>query len=234
MLELIDVDVAYGEVQVIWSVSAEVEEGVLTALIGPNGAGKSTLQKTVAGLVNPSAGEITLNGERIDTLKTFQRTKRGLVAIPEGKGLFNSMSVYENLLVGSYTPRAKKKRDENLAFAFDLFPRLKERQDQSAGSLSGGEKQMLAIARGLMGDPQVLLMDEPSLGLAPHLVTEVFDTIESLPQEGITLLLAEQMVERTLSIATEGYLLENGRIARQGPGKELLEEDYIQESYLGV
>jgi len=234
LVEISEINVSYGDVQVLHEVVLEVREGEVVTIVGANGAGKSTLLKTIAGILRATSGEIQFLGERIDHLSPHQIVEKGLVRIPEGRKIFPSLSVLENLELGSYLPKAKAKRSESLEKVFSLFPVLKERFQQLAGTLSGGEQQMLAIGRGLMSLPRLLMLDEPSLGLAPLLVREIFRTVREINQQGTTILLVEQNVFNALDMAHEGYVLENGRIVLQGKSRDLLANEYIKESYLGV
>ncbi len=234
MLEVRGIDVAYGDVQVLWDVSFEVRRGEIVALIGGNGAGKSTALATISALVSPRKGTITYEGKPLHTRDPHEMVGLGIAHVPEARRLFPEMSVHENLLLGALTPEAKTSRREMLDRVYALFPRLKEREKQPAGTLSGGEQQMAAIARGLMGRPRLLMLDEPSLGLSPLLVNDIFRVIEEVHRQGVTVLLVEQNVFRTLSIATRGYVLANGRIVLSGTGPELLADGHVREAYLGV
>lgn len=235
MLNVNDLNVHYGDVQVLHDVTLEVREGKIITLVGANGAGKSTLLKAIAGILRrPTSGTIHFTGERIDHLPSHHIVDMGLVRIPEGRKVFPTMSILENLELGSYLSKAKAKRAESLEKVFSLFPVLQERFKQSAGTLSGGEQQMLAIGRGLMSLPHLLMLDEPSLGLAPILVREIFHTIREINQQGTAILLVEQNVFNALDMAEDGYVLENGRITLQGKSQELLNNEYIKEAYLGV
>jgi branched-chain amino acid transport system ATP-binding protein len=234
LVEINDINVSYGDVQVLHEVALEVREGEIVTIVGANGAGKSTLLKTIAGILRSTRGEIQFLGERIDHLYPHQIVEKGLVRIPEGRKIFPSLSVLENLELGSYLPKAKAKRFESLEKVFSLFPVLKERSKQVAGTLSGGEQQMLAIGRGLMSLPRLLMLDEPSLGLAPLLVREIFRTVREINKEGTTILLVEQNVFNALDMAHQGYVLENGRIVLRGKSRDLLGNEHIKESYLGV
>lgn len=234
LVEISEINVHYGDVQVLHELTLEVSEGEVVTIVGANGAGKTTLLKTIAGILRPSSGEIQFLGERIDHLYPHQIVEKGLVRIPEGRKIFPSLSVLENLELGSYLPKAKAKRSESLEKVFSLFPVLKERSQQLAGTLSGGEQQMLAIGRGLMSLPRLLMLDEPSLGLAPLLVREIFRTVREINQQGTTILLVEQNVFNALEMAHEGYVLENGRIVLRGKSRDLLGNEHIKESYLGV
>lgn len=234
LLQVSEINVQYGDVEVLREVTVEVPEQEIVSIVGANGAGKSALLKTISGILRPSSGEIWLFGERIDHLYTHQIVEKGLVRIPEGRKIFPTMSVLENLELGSYLSDAKAKRSESLEKVLSLFPILKDRLGQAAGTLSGGEQQMLAIGRGLMSLPTVLMLDEPSLGLAPILVREIFDTVREINQHGTTILLVEQNVFNALDMANEGYVLENGRVVLKGNSRDLLANEYIKESYLGL
>ena len=234
MLSVNKINVFYGDLQALWDVSLKVEKGELVALVGSNGAGKTTTLKTISGLLKPRSGSITFQGVRIDKLQSHQIVELGIVQVPEGRGLFPQMTVYENLLMGAYVKRAWDKRFETLEFVYNLFPILKERKHQIAGTLSGGEQQMLAIAKALMSRPKILMLDEPSIGLAPKLVLKVFEMIKKIHEEGVTILLVEQNVRRALEIADRAYVLETGRIVLEGTGKELLESEHVKKAYLGL
>jgi len=221
-------------VQVLYGVMLELSEGEIVTIVGANGAGKTTLLKTIAGILWPTYGEIHFLGERIDRLYPHQIVEKGLVRIPEGRKVFPTLSVLENLELGSYIQKAKAKRSESLGKVFSLFPILKERSQQSAGTLSGGEQQMLAVGRGLMSLPRLLMLDEPSLGLAPLIVREIFHTVREINHDGTTILLVEQNVFNALEMAHEGYVLENGRIVLKGRSQDLLGNEYIKEAYLGI
>lgn len=234
MLRIEKLNVRYGDVRVLHSVALEVHEKEIVTIVGGNGAGKSTLLKAVAGILRPGSGGIWFDEERIDHLSSHRIVDRGLVRIPEGRKIFPTMSVLENLELGSYLPKAKTRRAESIEKVFSLFPILRERSRQTGGTLSGGEQQMLAIGRGLMSLPRLLMLDEPSLGLAPILVREIFRTVQEINQEGTAILLVEQNVFSALDMANRGYVLENGRIVLQGESKVLLSDEYIKEAYLGV
>jgi branched-chain amino acid transport system ATP-binding protein len=234
LLKINEIDVHYGDVQILYGVILEVSEGKIVTTVGANGAGKTTLLKTIAGILWPTYGEIHFLGERIDRLYPHQIVKKGLVRIPEGRKVFPTLSVLENLELGSYIQKAKAKRSESLGKVFSLFPILQERSKQPAGTLSGGEQQMLAIGRGLMSLPRLLMLDEPSLGLAPLIVREIFHTIKEINHDGTTILLVEQNVKNALEMAYESYVLENGRIVLQGKSQDLLGNEYIKEAYLGI
>lgn len=234
MLEVKKIDVFYGNSQVLWDVSMEVREGEIVSIIGANGAGKSTTLKTIIGLLVPRSGSIKFLGEDITKLPPHERIKRGISLIPEREKIFPKMSVEENLLLGLYPLEEKKKGSEKLEWIFEIFPILKERKNQQAGTLSGGEQQMLAIARALMSSPKLLILDEPSQGLAPIMVSKVFNIVENLKKEGVTILLSAQNVFHSLSISDRAYVLENGRITMEGKGKELLKDEKIKKAYLGM
>jgi branched-chain amino acid transport system ATP-binding protein len=234
LLKINKINVHYGDVQVLQEVTLEVHEQEIVTIVGANGAGKTTLLKTVAGIVRPASGEIQFRGERIDHLYPHHIVDKGLVRIPEGRKIFPTLSVLENLELGSYLPKPKTKRCESMGKVYSLFPVLKERSQQSAGTLSGGEQQMLAIGRGLMSLPRLLMLDEPSLGLAPLLVRDIFRTVREINQDGTTILLVEQNVFSALDMAQEGYVLENGRIVLKGESKDILGNEHIKEAYLGI
>ncbi len=234
MLEINNINTFYGQIQVLWDICLKIEEGEIMALIGANGSGKSTLLHTISGLIRPASGTITFLGNRIDGLSPHLIVELGLSHIPEGRKLFTDMSVRENLEMGAYSGRAWKSRQETMEQVYELFPILKERASQLARTLSGGEQQMVAMGRGLMSRPKLCIIDEPSNGLAPRLVQEVFEKITSLRDQGITILLIEQNVHRTLEIADRACVLENGRIALHGNCSELLKSDHIKKAYLGL
>jgi len=234
LLQVSEINVQYGDVEVLREVTVEVPEQEIVSIVGANGAGKTTLLKSISGILRPISGEIWLFGERIDHLYTHQIVEKGLVRIPEGRKIFPTMSVLENLELGSYLSKAKAKRSESLEKVLSLFPILKDRLGQAAGTLSGGEQQMLAIGRGLMSLPSVLMLDEPSLGLAPILVRQIFATVKEINQHGTTILMVEQNVFNALNMANEGYVLENGRVVLKGKSQDLLANEYIKESYLGL
>lgn len=234
MLKVNNLNVLYGKLQALWDVSFRVEEGEIVALVGANAAGKSTLLNSISGLLRPASGTIEFLGKEINGLAVYQIVEAGISQIPEGRKLFPSMSVRENLELGAYTKQAWDKRDETIEDIYRLFPILKERIKQQARTLSGGEQQMVAIARGLMSRPKLYMLDEPSQGLSPVLVSEVFDIINNLHEHGTTILLVEQNVERTLEVADRAYVLENGRIVLEGKGKELMENKHIKKAYLGL
>ena len=234
MLEIKNIDVFYGDVQVIWDISFNVKQGEIVALIGANGAGKSTTLKTISGILRPKRGEILFNDVPINKVEPYRLIELGLVHVPEARRLFVEMSVEENLDMGSLKGEAKKEREITKQLVFELFPRLLERRRQLAGTLSGGEQQMLAIGRGLMAKPKLQMFDEPSLGLSPILVKDIFNVIKKIKEEGTTILIVEQNVKQTLAIADRAYVLENGKIALQGTGAELLNNEHVRTAYLGV
>jgi len=234
LLEIAEIVAAYGEVRALWDVSLTVDEGEVVALLGANGAGKTTTMRVLSGLLRPLSGSVTFAGERIHRLPPPRIVQAGLVQIPEGRRLWPRMTVLENLELGAYAPHPRERRHETLAWVFSLFPRLSERRRQLAGTLSGGEQQMLAIGRGLMSRPRLLMLDEPSLGLAPILVREVFNIIQQINAGGVTVLLVEQNVRQALEVAHRGYVLETGRIARSGPARDLLADPEIKRVYLGL
>jgi branched-chain amino acid transport system ATP-binding protein len=235
LLEVKGLEVSYGELTILKDVNFEVADGELISIIGANGAGKTTLLKALSGLIMPRSGEILYNNERIDRLPAHKRVDMGIVYVPEGKRPFPYLTVKENLELGAFSPRARGELSRRLEYVYGLFPLLKERANQLAITLSGGEQQMLAIGRGLMSDPKLLMLDEPSFGLAPKIVDSIFNVIDKLHKElGLTILLVEQNARRALELADRAYVLETGRIALQGIGKELLEDDRVRRAYLGL
>ncbi len=234
ILQIEGLDAGYGEVQVLWDVSLKALKGKLTTIIGSNGSGKTTLLRAITGVIPVWKGRILFNGEDITGLPAHRRTELGLVMVPEGRMLFPDMTVYENLEMGAYTKRARPKLKERLEFVLELFPRLKERLNQKAGTMSGGEQQMVALGRGLMACPELLILDEPSLGLAPKLVIEVFETIKRLRDEGVTMLLVEQNVHLSLMLTDWAYVMAEGRIVMEGTGEELEQSDEVRKAYLGL
>ncbi len=233
VLEVKGVDVSYGDVRALWDVSLAVEKGTIVALVGANGAGKSTLLKTISGVCRAAKGEMLLSGKSIAAFKPQEVVEAGVSHVPEGRRLFSTLSVLENLRLGAYPPRARSRTSESLSRVFDLFPVLRSRQNQKAGSLSGGEQQMLAIGRAMMSEPLVLMLDEPSLGLSPIMVKMMFDLVVELNKQGITMLLVEQNVRQALKIANAAYVLKNGRIVLSGAGEELLADPEVQKAYIG-
>jgi branched-chain amino acid transport system ATP-binding protein len=234
MLKVNGINVFYGDLQVLWDVTFEVKEKEILVLVGANGAGKSTTLKTISSLLTPASGTIEFDNIRLDHLPPNKIIEQGIVHVPEGRRLFPEMSVEENLIMGSLYGESKNKRSETIEYAYTLFPRLKERRKQMAGTLSGGEQQMLAVGRGLMSRPKLMMFDEPSLGLAPILVQDIFNLIKKINQEGVTILLVEQNVTQTLAMCDRAYVLENGRNVLEGTGKELMANDHVREVYLGI
>jgi branched-chain amino acid transport system ATP-binding protein len=234
LLQVKNINVSYKDVQVLWDIDLEVRKGEIITVIGPNGAGKSTLLHTIVGFQTPLTGDVVFNGKSIARAAPEQIVRLGLTIVPEGARVFSEMSVLDNLKMGSYIKSARAKRDERLEQVFGFFPRLHERMNQKGGTLSGGERQMLAIGRALMSGPDLLLLDEPSLGLAPLLVTKVFETITEIAKTGLTVLLVEQNVHLSLETASRGYVLENGRIVMHGPSGELACEAHVRKAYLAM
>lgn len=233
LLKLEDLHVHYGGIHALKGISLDVEKNKIITLIGSNGAGKSSTLRAISGLVNPSGGIISYKGEDITKTKTTEKVKKGITLIPEGRRVFSNLTVYENLLLGAYLRNDKVEIDKDIEYVYNLFPRLKERLWQHAGTLSGGEQQMLAIGRALMARPELLMMDEPSLGLAPLVVKDVFNIIKEIHRNGMTILLIEQNANAALNIADYGYVLETGKIVLQGPGIELAENEEVKKAYLG-
>ncbi len=234
MLQVTDLACAYGDVKALKGVSLEVKPGEIVTLVGANGAGKSTTLRAISGLLRPTAGQITFEGEDLGKLRANEVVARGVVQVPEGRHIFPEMSVLENLRMGSFLPQARVHREKNLARVFALFPRLLEREGQMGGTLSGGEQQMLAIGRGLMSGPRLLMLDEPSLGLAPIFVKQIFEIIGTINQQGVSVLLVEQNVYQALHVASRGYVLETGTLTLQGGGKELLANPHVRKAFLGL
>ncbi len=234
MLRLRELSVFYGDMQALHGVSLAVESGEVVALVGANGAGKTTTLKTISGLLRPAAGSLEFDGTRLDAVPAHEVARLGIAHVPEGRRLFPLMTVDENLDMGSMAPGARGQRSETKEWVVKMLPRLGERRAQLAETLSGGEQQMLAIGRGLMARPKLLLLDEPSLGLAPILVRELFDAIAAINREGVTILLVEQNVRRSLALAGRGYVLENGRIVLEGTGQALLADPHVKRAYLGL
>jgi ABC-type branched-subunit amino acid transport system ATPase component len=233
LLELKSLDSGYGFLQVLWDISLSVDEGEFVALIGPNGAGKSTTLKTIAGLVEPQGGEVHFAGESIGGLEGHLVCRKGVAFISEELNLFVNMTVKENLEMGAFTVKDAAKQTENLKFVYELFPRLYERENQYAGTLSGGERKMMAIGRGIMSSPRLMLVDEPSLGLAPMLTNEVFKALRILNKRGSTILLVEQNVGKTLKNTSRAYILEKGKIVLDGKSAELADDEHVRKIYLG-
>lgn len=234
MLRVRNLEVKYGDYQALWGVSLEVREGEVVCLLGPNGAGKSTLISAVSGLVRPAGGDISFCGERLNGLPTHEIVTRGLSHVMEQRRLFPYLAVEKNLLLGSYQDRARARRDETLSWVFGLFPILKERRQQLAHSLSGGEQQMLAIARGLMSRPKFLMIDEPLLGLAPLVVAKILEIIGQINAAGVTVLFIEQNVQLALGVSHRAYLLESGRMVLAGTAADVLESELVRKVYLGI
>ena len=234
MLRLEGIDAYYGDLQALYGVSLEVEQGRVFALVGANAAGKSTTLRVISGLVSPRAGRVVLDGTDLTHVPAHQRVDLGIVQVPEGRRLFPFMSVAENLLLGAHSPRARAARDETLRSVYTLFPVLEERKGQLAGSLSGGEQQMCAIGRALMSRPRVLMLDEPTLGLAPVLVARIFETVRTINGSGMTILLVEQNVRQALTLAHSAAVLESGHLVLTGQGPELLRDDRLKRAYLGL
>jgi branched-chain amino acid transport system ATP-binding protein len=235
MLRLNSVNVSYGAIQAVRDVSIEVPKGEVVTIIGANGAGKSTLLKSIVGLEPVTNGQVFLDGQDITSTPAHRRTGMGVALSPEGRGVFSDQSVRDNLLLGAYSKKANAAQTEQkIEHFFGLFPRLRERQEQAAGTMSGGEQQMLAIARALMSEPKLLLLDEPSLGLAPLIIKDIFNTIRTLRETGLTILLVEQMANQALAVADHAYVLETGRIRHQGKGSDLLNDPKVRAAYLGT
>ena len=233
MLEVKDLQVYYGMIQAIKGISFEVNQGEVIALIGANGAGKTTTLHTVTGLISPKSGQVLFEGKDITKTPAHKIVSMGMAHVPEGRRVFAELSVYENLRMGAYTRKDKAEIEETLKSVYKRFPRLRERKNQVAGTLSGGEQQMLAMGRALMSKPRIILMDEPSMGLSPIMVNEIFDIIRAVSESGTTVLLVEQNAKKALSIADRAYVLETGKIVLSGDAKELLEDDSIKKAYLG-
>ena len=233
-LEINNIDVFYGDVQVIFDLSLNVEQGEVVSIIGSNGAGKSTLLKTISGLMAPSQGEIYFQGAPIQAKAPEEIVAQGIIQIPEGRRLFSLMTVKDNLIIGGYNQRASSCLDQTINHVYQLLPRLKERENQLAMTLSGGEQQMVAIGRGLMALPHLLMLDEPSLGLAPILIKDIFDTVRKIADQGTTVLLVEQDVNHSLRLSDRGYVLEHGRVVMTGKAKQLMENPHVKEAYLGI
>jgi branched-chain amino acid transport system ATP-binding protein len=234
MLEISKVSTFYGKAQALWNVSLNIEKAEIVALIGANGAGKTTLLNTISGLITPASGNVKFLGKKIEGLPPNNIVEMGLCHVPEGRRLFTDMTVRENLEMGAYPSHAWKRREETFKQVYQIFPMLKERAGQLARTLSGGERQMLAMGRGLMSMPKLCMFDEPSYGLAPRLVLEVFEVIKSLRKHGITILLIEQNVRRSLDIADRAYVLENGRVVLEGTCKQCLNDEHVKKAYLGL
>jgi len=233
-LQIRDVNVAHGDIQALWDVSLDVCEGEIVALIGPNGAGKTTLLRSVAGLHPVMSGTIHLKGKPLHAMRAHKIVTQGIILVPEGRRLFGGLTVLDNLELGAYSKRARAVRANSLKLVYELFPLLEERKDQRANTMSGGQQQMLAVGRALMGVPTLLLLDEPSLGLAPLIVENIFETIKRMNEEGVTIFLVEQNARQALELADRAYILEQGRIVGEGEAKDLLNDDRVQQAYLGI
>jgi branched-chain amino acid transport system ATP-binding protein len=232
-LSIQGINAAYGDIQALWDVSLEVREREVVTLIGPNGAGKTTVMRVIAGLHQPLSGSIKLKDTALHTLPAYRIVEEGVILVPEGRRLFGGLSVLDNLELGAYTRRARESRLKTLKQVFELFPLLGERQKQHANTLSGGQQQMLAIGRALMGLPRLLMLDEPSLGLAPLIVENIFNIVRQMNDEGVTIFLVEQNARQALELADRAYILEQGRIVGKGTGKDLLHNDEVRQAYLG-
>ena len=224
---------AYGDLQALWGVSLNINEGEIVALIGPNGAGKTTLLRTIAGLHKPTSGTVQLADTALHALPAYKIVEQGVILVPEGRKLFGSLSVLDNLELGAYTQRAREVRFKTLRHVFELFPLLAERQEQRANTMSGGQQQMLAIGRALMGSPRLLMLDEPSLGLAPMIVQNIFEIIKLMNERGVTIFLVEQNARQALELAHRAYILEQGKVVGTGTGRELLHNNEVRQAYLG-
>jgi branched-chain amino acid transport system ATP-binding protein len=233
-LKIAGVSVAYGDIQALWDVSLEVNEGEIVALIGPNGAGKTTLMRVIAGLHPVKSGTIHLGDAALHSAPAHRIVEHGVILVPEGRRLFGGLTVMDNLALGAYSKRARQVRADTLKLVYELFPLLADRAAQRANTMSGGQQQMLAVGRALMGVPKLLMLDEPSLGLAPIVVENIFETLLRLNKEGVTVFLVEQNARQALELADRAYILEQGRIAGTGPGLELLHDDRVREAYLGI
>jgi branched-chain amino acid transport system ATP-binding protein len=233
MLEINKINTFYGDLQALWNVSLKVNEGELVSLIGSNGAGKTTILRSISGLLRPSSGKVNFLGQNLVKESAYKIVDLGISQVPEGGRVFAGMSVYENLELGAFIPRARKDRAETIKNVFKTFPRLEERKNQRAGTLSGGERQMLAIGRALMAKPRLLMLDEPSFGLAPILVDNIFGMIKEINQQGVTILLVEQNIRAAVEVAQRAYVIEHGRIEGQGAGKQLLSFETVRSAYLG-
>jgi branched-chain amino acid transport system ATP-binding protein len=234
LLEIHDLESGYGEVQILWGISLELQEARLTSLVGGNGVGKTTMLRTVMGTVRPWRGKVELDGRDITHLAAHRKADLGLILVPEGRQLFTDMTVRENLEMGATNQRARPHIKKNKELVYDLFPRLKERRSQLAGTLSGGEQQMLAVGRGIMGEPKILMFDELSLGLAPVLVINIFQSLLRLKDQGLTMLLVEQNVHMALSVSDYAYVVSEGQVTLEGPANEVAENSDVQKAYLGI
>ena len=234
ILEVNGITSGYEGVQILWGVNLKLEPGKLTTLVGSNGVGKTTLLKTVMGLIRPLAGSVSFQGKNVTTLSAHARAKAGMVLVPEGRQLFTEMTIYENLEMGAFSPRARATFNQNLDKVYALFPRLKERARQKAGTLSGGEQQMVAVGRGLMAEPEVLMLDELSLGLSPLLALTLFEALNRLKKTGLTMLLVEQNGTMALAVSDYAYVLAEGKVHLEGPARELSKNDEVRRTYLGI
>jgi branched-chain amino acid transport system ATP-binding protein len=234
MLDVQQVEAGYGEVQILWGASLQLKEGCLTTLVGTNGSGKTTLLRTVMGLIHPTKGKVTFEGRDVTRVSPHEKVQMGLVLVPEGRQLFTDMTVLENLEMGATPGKARAEYRSNLEWVFELLPRMKERKNQVAGTLSGGEQQMLAIARGLMSKPKVLMFDELSLGLSPLLVLNLFEVIHKLKKQGLTMLLVEQNIQMALAVSDYAYVMNNGRIEIEGEAKKVRQMENVRKAYLGL
>ena len=234
MLEVRDLVAGYGRAQALWEVDLSVEDGEIVTILGPNGAGKSTLVNAISGLITPWSGTVALDGRDLATVPSHQVAEQGISVVPEGRRIFPRMSVADNLAVGAYNSRARETSEETLRWVYGIFPRLEDRSDQEAGSFSGGEQQMLAIGRALMAKPSLLLLDEPSLGLAPIIVETIFGVLKQINEAGMSILLVEQNAVEALNLATRGYVLEEGRIVMEGSSSSLLNDERLRKAYLGL
>lgn len=234
MLEVDRIDVFYGDFQALWSVSFMIKEKEIVAILGSNGAGKSTILKTISGLIRPAVGNISFNGVNLEKLPGDKRVGLGICLVIEGRGLFPGMSVLENLEMGAFNTAARQKKSETLSLVYEMFPRLETRKKQLAGTLSGGEQQMLAVGRGLMSKPKLLFLDEPSLGLAPLVVNAIFEAVDKINKSGVAIVLVEQNVHMSLVLANRAYIIESGRIVREGDANSLLHDQSVRNAYLGI
>ncbi len=234
LLQLEKLCFSYGDLKVLWDIDLAVNQGEIVTVVGSNGAGKSTTLKNISRLVRADSGNLTFDGQDLSKLESHQVVERGIIQVPEGRRIFPEMTVLENLRMGSYVQSTRADREKNIERNFTLFPRLKERERQLGGTMSGGEQQMLAIARGLMGNPRLMLLDEPSLGLSPLFVKNIFDIIKEINRQGVTILLVEQNVFQSLRISHRAYVLETGRVVLTGKGEDLLKDDHIKKAYLGA
>jgi len=234
MLEVNNIDVYHGELQALWDVSLTVQEGEMVALIGANGAGKSTIAETISGLLTPATGSVIFNDVRLDKEPAHKVVQLGVCLVPEERQLFPGMTVLENLELGAFTPKSRKVKDETLKSIYEMFPILKDRSRQAAGTLSGGEQQMLAVGRGLMSKPKLLMLDETSLGLGPLVVKDIYEVIRQINESGVGILLVEQNVRLALGLVNRAYIIENGRITGHGDARSLLDDKHVKEAYLGI